>query len=76
MHDAVCRFSATVSPVTGVRAASLRKGLSIVRSGGGESLNQQSTVAKATNKTDEVSCLLVTIFTPLHPAAWGSFTHL
>lgn len=63
---------ATLSSVAGERIVSLRKGLSIVRSGGGESLNQQSTVAKATKEKDGGSCLFANYFPPLHPAGCRS----
>lgn len=43
---------------------SLRKGLSIVGADGGESLNQQSAVAKASFEKDGVFCLSANMFPP------------
>ena len=47
-----------------VIVVSLRKDLSIVEADGGESLNQQSAVAKASFEKDGVSCLPVNMFPP------------
>ena len=55
-----------------VIVVSLRKDLSIVEADGGESLNQQSAVAKASFEKDGVSCLPVNMFPPLYPASCTS----
>lgn len=59
------------SQIAVVRPVSLRKGLSIVRSDGGESLNQQSAVAKASNEREYPSSLS-TCLAPLYPTTYKS----